>query len=167
MTRHRLRRVGPVPFAAISLTLTLTAGALTAGALTAGTLAAGPALAQEGGRPLDAALTGAAEAPNPGDPDGTGSARLRVNLGQSQICYELQVAAIAPATMAHIHKAPAGAAGPVVVPLTAPAADGKSAACVTAAADLVKDILQNPAAYYVNVHNAEFPPGAVRGQLAR
>ncbi|WP_395672063.1 CHRD domain-containing protein [Phenylobacterium sp.] len=152
MTRHRRRHAGPVPLAAICLTLAA--------------LAPGPAQAQEGGRPLSAALTGAAEAPNPGDPDGTGSASLRVNLGQSQICYELQVAGIAPATMAHIHKAPPGQAGPVVVPLTAPA-DGKSAACATAAADLVKDILQNPAAYYVNVHNADFPPGAIRGQLGK
>ncbi|WP_411288567.1 CHRD domain-containing protein [Phenylobacterium sp.] len=125
-----------------------------------------PASAQEGGRPLGASLTGAAEKPAAGDPDGGGDARLRVNVGQAQVCYELEVRAIAAATMAHIHKAPADAAGPVVVKLEAPAA-GKSSGCATADAAVVKDILQNPGAYYVNVHNAEFPGGAVRGQLSK
>ena len=32
--------------------------------------------------------------------------------------------------------------------------------------NLLKDILRNPENYYVNVHNAPFPNGAVRGQLA-
>jgi hypothetical protein len=30
-----------------------------------------------------------------------------------------------------------------------------------------KEILKNPADYYVNVHNAEFPLGALRGQLSK
>ena len=122
---------------------------------------------QEGGRPLKASLTGAAEKPSAGDPDGAGEATLRVNVGQKQICYDLQVRGIAVATMAHIHKAPATDAGPVVAPLTAPTAEGKSSACATVAQDLAKDILQHPEAYYVNVHNAEFPAGAVRGQLSK
>ena len=130
-------------------------------------LVALPAQAQDGGRPLSAHLTGAAEKPNPGDPDGSGHATFRVNVGQSQVCWELMVENIAAATAAHIHKAGPDAAGPPVVPLTAPGADGKSSGCATASADVVKDILQNPAGYYVNVHNAEFPPGAVRGQLSK
>ena len=125
------------------------------------------AMAQEGGRPLSAHLTGAAEKPNPGDADGAGHATFRVNVGQNQICYELSVEKIAAATMAHIHKAGPDAAGPVAVPLAKPGADGKAKACATADAAVVKDILQNPGAYYVNVHNAEFPGGAVRGQISK
>ena len=125
------------------------------------------AYAADGGRPLSAHLTGAAERPAPGDPDGGGHANLRVNVGQSQVCYDLMVEKIATATMAHIHKAGPDAAGPVVVSLTAPDAAGNSSACVTADAALVKDILQNPGAYYVNVHNADFRAGAVRGQLSK
>jgi hypothetical protein len=32
---------------------------------------------------------------------------------------------------------------------------------------LAKDILKDPADYYVNVHNAEYPAGALRGQLSK
>jgi hypothetical protein len=32
---------------------------------------------------------------------------------------------------------------------------------------LLADIRQHPSAYYVNIHTAEFPGGAIRGQLRR
>jgi len=32
---------------------------------------------------------------------------------------------------------------------------------------LAQDLIQNPSAYYVNVHNGPFPKGAVRGQLGK
>ncbi len=122
--------------------------------------------ADGGGRPLSATLTGAAEAPGPGDPAGSGTAALRVNIGQERVCYTLSVADIGPARAAHIHKAPAGAPGPVVVPLTAPTS-GSSAACADIDRDLAKAILKHPEGYYVNVHNSAFPAGAVRGQLSK
>ena len=122
--------------------------------------------AGEGGRKFETNLTGAVEVPGPGDPDGSGTAILRVNPGQLRICYELTVENIAPATAAHIHEAEAGAAGPVVVPLEAPT-DGDSAACATVTRQLALEIIKDPHEYYVNVHNAEFEPGAVRGQLSK
>ena len=121
-----------------------------------------------GGRPLSTDLTGAAEAPGPGDPDGSGTAFLTLNSGQEQLCFQLTVANInLPATGAHMHAAPAGVPGPVVVPLTPPDASGSSSGCVTVDAELLKAIQKDPAAYYVNVHNADFPAGAVRGQLSK
>jgi hypothetical protein len=122
--------------------------------------------ADHGGRPLTTTMTGAEEAPGPGDPDGTGTATITLNHGQGQVCFVLTAANIAPATAAHIHVGPAGVAGPVVVGLTPPAT-GSSTGCVNADPDLVKAIIQNPADYYVNVHNAPFPGGAIRGQLAK
>ena len=121
------------------------------------------AAADGGGRPLSTALTGAAEVLG-GDPDGTGTATLRVNPGQREICYTLTVTGIEPATAAHIHEAPAGVAGPVVVPLEAPT-DGSSSACAAVERELALEILKNPEDYYVNVHNKTYAPGALRGQL--
>jgi hypothetical protein len=82
------------------------------------------------------------------------------------LCYQLSVSGIAQATAAHIHEAPVGVAGPVVVELLPPT-DGSSGGCIDVGRDLAKEILQDPADYYVNVHNAEFPGGALRGQLSK
>ena len=125
-----------------------------------------------GGRPLTATLTGAAEVnaegvPNQGDPDGSGTANVRVNPGQGCISYDLAVEDIKPATAAHIHEAPAGTAGPVVEHLAAPT-DGTSSGTVTEVdRDEAKDILKTPENYYVNVHNEPYPGGAIRGQLSK
>src|SRR5687768_14976098 len=82
-----------------------------------------------GGRSFATSLTGADEVPGPGDPDGSGSAQITLNQGQGEVCFELEVADIAPATAAHIHVGAADVAGPVVVGLTAPA-DGSSSGCL-------------------------------------
>ena len=124
------------------------------------------AFADDGGRPFATTLTGAAEVPGPGDPDGSGTASIKLNHGQGEVCFELAVSGIAPATAAHIHFAPSGVAGGVVVPLSPPSS-GTSSGCVAADPDLIKAIIQSPQEYYVNVHNAEYPAGALRGQLSK
>jgi hypothetical protein len=134
-------------------------------ALAALSLAAG-ASAQEGGRPFTVAMTGAAERPGRGDPDASGTATFRVNPGQGRICYTLTVRNIETATAAHIHRAPPTEAGPVVVPL-APPSSGSSQSCADVTRALAQEIIRNPGAFYVNVHNAAFPNGAMRGQLGR
>lgn len=101
--------------------------------------------------------------PNPGDPDGSGIAIVRWNTDDGTVCYKLRVRQIAQATAAHIHIGAAGVAGPVVLGLIAPT-DGRSSGCVID--QLVADALAaDPSNYYVNVHNVEYPSGAVRGQL--
>lgn len=122
-------------------------------------------LNMDGSTVLTAAMTGAAEAPGPGDADGSGSATVRIDpVIASRLCYDLSVAGIAPATAAHIHRGGLGVPGPVVVPLIAPTA-GSSSGCVDVTSALGAEILATPAAFYVNVHNAAYPDGAVRGQL--
>jgi len=134
-----------------------------AGFLTLALSGAGPASAA-GGQPFTTALEGAQEVPGPGDPDGSGHALITVNRGLSEVCWWLSVEGIAPATAAHIHIGAAGVAGPVVVPLTPPT-DGTSDGCATVDRTLAKAIAKDPAMYYVNVHNEDFPAGALRGQL--
>ncbi|MDH3518801.1 MAG: CHRD domain-containing protein [Acidimicrobiia bacterium] len=121
------------------------------------------------GRPLSAMLKATNEV-SPGPLNGTGTANLWLNQGQGRICFSLTWSnQVANPTAAHIHKAPAGQNGGVVVPLflttktTSPASG-----CVSVSdKDLIKDIRQNPHNYYVNVHNAAFLAGAIRGQLSK
>ena len=118
---------------------------------------------------LSARLIGEAEVPGPGDPDGVGSARIR--LGDRRVCFTLRWSRIAPPTAAHIHEAPPGEAGPVVVPLfeasggLPPELSGVSGCVEGVDPGLIRDIRRHPRQYYVNVHNAPYPAGAVRGQL--
>ncbi len=121
--------------------------------------------ASGGGVEIDANMLGIAEQPDLGDPDGTGSAVLRLRSGQARVCFTLEVQNIGTAAAAHIHKGGPEESGPVVVPL-APPSSGSSTGCVKAARVVVKGILANRASYYVNVHTADFGGGAVRGQLA-
>jgi hypothetical protein len=126
-------------------------------------------IAADGGRKFTVNLTGAAEVPGPGDPDGAGTASLSLNPGQGEVCFEITVSNITlPATGAHIHVGGVTVAGPVVVGLTPPDASGSSSGCVSADRDLIIAIIQNPENYYVNVHTLPgFGAGAVRGQLSK
>jgi hypothetical protein len=122
-------------------------------------------LATNGGTAFNVTLVGEVESPA-GDPVATGTATVRLRAGQGQLCYRIAASNLSgPAVAAHIHKAAAGASGPVVIPLATPGSDGKSGGCVAVARTLVAQVLAAPASYYVNVHTAEFPAGAVRGQL--
>jgi aldose sugar dehydrogenase len=117
-------------------------------------------------REFSTEMSGALEAPGPGDPEGSGMANITANLFKRQICFALMVDNIEPATAAHIHVGPPGVAGPVVVPLTPPSSDGSSRGCANNVdARLLGNIIRHPENYYVNFHNEEFPAGAVRGQL--
>lgn len=137
--------------------------------------------AAAGGRPFDTTLTGAAEVPGPGDPDGMGAAHLELNQGQGTVCWEISLENVDPLPFGgHIHIGAEDEAGPIVLtllgapanaaPTTTPAAPTSypASACVeNVDAALIKDIRQNPDQYYVNLHNEIFPTGAVRGQLSK
>ncbi len=119
-----------------------------------------------GGVLLNATLLGTNEVP-PADLDGTGTAMIRLQAGEARLCFKLTAAnVLLPAIAAHVHIAPAGVNGPIVVPLTPPDATGMSEGCVNVSRVLVGQILANPAGYYVNVHTTDYPAGAIRGQLS-
>ena len=149
------------------LFLALVLAAVVALALAGAASAAKLDVADRGGKPLSTTLTGDAEVPGPGDPDGSGTAKITVNPGQREICYELSVEDITlPATGAHIHVGTADESGDVVVPLTPPDESGSSSGCAEdVSRELALAIIRNPENYYVNVHTSDFRSGAVRGQL--
>ncbi len=134
---------------------------LVACALLVMSLVASGTAAAVGGRPFTTQLVGANEVPVSGDPDATGTAHLWINPGQGSVCWSISVSNVDPIGAAHIHLAPAGSPGPVVVPLS-PYTGG----CASVSRELALAIVTNPSAYYVNVHNATYPGGAARGQLS-
>lgn len=103
-----------------------------------------------------------------GDPDATGVMILIINPNADMVCFVTKWADIDGTVVAsHIHLAPVGVPGPVVIPLFSGTFDGtdKLHGCVSANG-LADDILANPSAYYVNIHSSpDYPAGAIRAQL--
>jgi hypothetical protein len=146
----------------------------TAGGGTRPQAAAAPAatkdLGQKFGTGETGTFSGSVEVPA-GDPDASGTALVRLNVAEGLVCFKLVVRGADPLTAAHIHQAPAGQAGPVIIPLITPAASSsdpsvqQSKGCVSADPSLIATIKANPSQFYVNVHNKAFPAGVVRAQL--
>lgn len=134
------------------------------------------AVAFAGGRPMSTDLSGAEEVdaagnPGAGDPDATGTANLTLNAGRERVCYELAWQNVEGTVhSAHIHEAPAGRNGGIVVSLFTNQSfpgTGSASGCDEgdATREEIRRILTNPAGFYVNVHSTVFPAGAIRGQL--
>ena len=122
------------------------------------------ALAATSQEHLTASLTGAAEVPDPGAPNGKGNVSFTIDKGTGKVCWRFSGLSglEGKPLLAHIHKGKAGTAGDVVVPLGEKYA---RTGCVTAKKSLVNAILAKPGNYYANVHTDEYPAGVVRGQL--
>jgi CHRD domain-containing protein len=122
-----------------------------------------------GDRAIFAVMTGAKEVDvngeHHGDPNGRGS--FSATLDGRQLCYGIQVKNINNPVAAHIHRGGPKVAGPVIQPLDQPATGdpGASSACVRISRSLARGLRRNPSKFYVNVHTADLPNGAVRGQL--
>lgn len=159
---------------------------LAAAVVAAGTVAAawpsGTAGADDGGRPFRLEMSGAQEfnaAGVPINPHGaadSGSVELRFNPGLEEVCWTVGAITLTAGdtlpTAAHIHVAPAGFGGPIVLPLfggagnpPAPGTYPTGTECVPADRQLILSILHDPASYYVNLHSAQHPGGVMRAQL--
>ena len=109
-----------------------------------------------------------------GDPDGSGKAEFTFDTDQGTVCYEIEVEGISqpvePAPglgSAHIHFL---ATGGIAVDLESDFQPDKSdefkaSGCVEVDSALLQAILENPEQFYVNIHNVEFPGGALSGLL--
>lgn len=110
---------------------------------------------------LKAALKGSNET-GPGDTDGRGTATVRIK--GTRLCYSLSLAKVVT-TGGHVHRGGAGTDGPIVATFYNGKEDRKG--CLTVSSTLAKQIVKQPSAFYVNLHNEKFPEGAVRGQLRK
>lgn len=100
-----------------------------------------------------------------GDPDGTGTFDAVVTNAGGTLCYRLRIAGIDGGTRFHIHRGAAGVNGPIVVPFYETGEQPREDACVKLDPTLGSEIAAAPGGFYVNVHNAAHPAGAIRGQL--
>jgi hypothetical protein len=127
-------------------------------------LGAGPAHAEE--VMLSGSGSGAEEVPDPGQNGATIEGDLTVNTDTGVITYTVSVAGnTEDVAAAHIHEAPAGTAGPVVVPLDAAAVMAGTKATATVDPAIAAKIVASPENFYLNAHSASFPGGFARGQL--
>jgi CHRD domain len=134
-------------------TITATSAVLAIAALGLPAATAAPAIPLSGGQETAAA-----------DADGHGF--FTYSIDGTTFCWTLSWQDIATPTAAHVHVGPRRVAGPIVIPLDVDGIPGPDrSGCTTISAELAAAISANPAGYYANVHNADFPAGAIRGQL--
>ena len=151
------RRLGVRLAATLAALLTCLGAASPAGSSTSITLTAG--------------LTGGAtEVAAPGDPDGTGTAVLRLNPAKRTLCFKITLRRVGmPTVGAHVHEGPKGKIGPIVTGLlgTASSKTTRAGCARRVSPALLRRIGKRPSAFYVNVHTEPIPTGAVRGQIRR
>ena|SRR5258708_678332 len=139
---------------------------------------AGTASASGGGGEFSAKLVSGNEVP-PHDTPAHAEAQYHIANDGLSISYKLNVINIENVIAGHIHLAPAGVNGPVVVPLVSPSActplpTGITCEGTFTAANLVGPLAGHPLSdlitamenggTYTNVHTTQFPGGEIRGQ---
>lgn len=119
-----------------------------------------------GARLFVANLAGANEVPAVNS-SATGQGIMALNANATGVDYRILVNDLEHSTMAHIHQAPAGVNGPIIVPLFNGVGAFDEANPISGTAPVNTPIVFNLLAgnYYVNVHTAHVPSGEIRGQL--
>ena len=128
-------------------------------------------------RRLRTDLRGSNEVP-PADPDGRGKATVWIDLEDNEVCFEFSFDDAGTPNRGHIHRGPPGVNGPIEVTffeLVGMPDDPRndqlerrsrlSGCAEDVPTALLNEIKANPSAFYVNLHNARFPGGMIRGQL--
>lgn len=104
-----------------------------------------------------------------GDPRGSATEILRIK--GNQVAFEITWQNLGAPTVAQVHSGASGMTGGMVMPMvTAPMSDTLTAvagAVTVNDARLLTRMANNPNQFYVNVGNAKYPKGAVRGQFRR
>ena len=118
---------------------------------------------------LGAVLTPSQEVP-PRPIAGFGNATVTFDAARQNVTVTITVTNLgSPINNFHIHEAPAGINGPVVVDIIGMGGtfnNGTMTGTFAITSAVAQRMLQNPSNFYVNVHTQQFGSGAVRGQLA-
>jgi hypothetical protein len=126
-----------------------------------------PAVGNAASTKLSATLSGKEETPSKGDPNGSGTATVRIDPTKKTACFTIKLKKIEPTVAGHIHKGKKGKAGDVVVAFfgTKSSKSTRTGCARNQDAKVLRDIVKHPGSYYVNVHTKTYPAGAARGQL--
>ena len=105
-----------------------------------------------------------------GDADGQASARLDFDPQQGTACYEITWKKLDGAVTAfHLHAARRGSDGPHWIDFfndqRFDGAQSTMSDCVQSTRQKIEAVINDPSAYYLQLHSTAFPGGAVRGQL--
>lgn len=113
---------------------------------------------------LTASMSGGKEIPK-GDPDGRGAGKVTLNAAKGKVCYDIDLSKVGTVVAGHIHTGKSGKVGaPVVTLFDKPTKQPKG--CVSGVSkSVIRSIESKPGSFYLNVHNAKYMAGAVRGQL--
>jgi len=133
----------------------------------AGALCAGTAMGAE--QTFNLSLSGDQEVGSAGDPDGSATGTLTVNDTTGEISWNFTYTDITAPTAMHIH-GPGGVPGVnagVFVGLGVDTSGGAGTLIdsTTTSTANASAILADPGGFYVNIHNSDFQPGALRGQV--
>lgn len=114
-------------------------------------------------------LDGNQEVGTEGDPDGKAVGTISFNDITGEISWDIQYFDIADPTAMHIH-GPNGGVGKnadILIGLGVKTKGGNGTLIDSLIAEIkdVQLILSKPTEFYVNIHNKEFPAGAIRGQV--
>jgi hypothetical protein len=110
---------------------------------------------------VTATLTAANAVPK-GPAGASGTARLTLDVDTGEACWTIAVKGLDRSLSAHVHEAPPGKVGPVVIPL----GDRFSRkGCVLSSSRALREVAAEPGDYYVDVHTVEHLDAAVRGRL--
>lgn len=114
-------------------------------------------------------MRGTREVPGPGHASAAGTFVLSFNDARDRLTYAIATTGLTNITNSHVHgpNGPAGTAAPVFIGLGTAAdfSNGSARGTVAITPEQAAAIIASPASFYVNVHTAELPAGAIRGQL--
>ena len=99
--------------------------------------------------------------------EGTGQATIDIDPEAGTLCYDLDLEDLPEPTAAHLHRGPLGAAGPVVLDLGWEGDERGGSRCLEDLdPGLLRTIVDDKRAHYLQVHSEAYPEGAARGHLS-